>query len=193
MYPSSPSPISGKLFTLFGNHAAHLSFQYRAECAEWTLQSGPRNENVYSGSPSWKEAPLEDSGSLIGMLLNAHVSINARRKAFESAKAQDNGTIRKSFNIRVGASSWLKQEFLFHFIYLFLFFYSSLNHITVNTYSTSDQINFTFWHSELCWYQSEMQKCYFPTEACLIRKPDYSHTLIHTPFDKHRVAHWCIL
>lgn len=70
MYPSSLSSISQKLSTLCGNHTAHLSFQYRAECADWTPQSGPCNENVYSSSPSWKEAPLEDSASLIEMLLN---------------------------------------------------------------------------------------------------------------------------
>jgi len=29
VYPSPPSSISQKLFTLSGNHAAHLSFQYR--------------------------------------------------------------------------------------------------------------------------------------------------------------------
>lgn len=86
MYLSSLSSISQKLFTLSGNHAAHLSFQYRAEYAEWTLQSGPCNENIYSSSPSWKEAPLEDSVSLIEMLLNLQVSINAGGEAFERYK-----------------------------------------------------------------------------------------------------------
>lgn len=72
--------------SLSSNHTAHLSFQYRAECAEWTQQSGPCNENVYSSSPSWKKAPLEDSVSLIEMLLKLRASINAGGEAFERRK-----------------------------------------------------------------------------------------------------------
>lgn len=85
MYPSLLSPISQKLFTLSGNHA-HLSFQYGAECTEWTLQSGPCNENVYSSSPSWKKAPLEDSVLLIEMLLKLRACINAGGEASERQK-----------------------------------------------------------------------------------------------------------
>lgn len=42
------SSISLKLFTLSGNHAAQLSFQYRIAGAAPTPQSAACNENVYS-------------------------------------------------------------------------------------------------------------------------------------------------
>lgn len=42
------SSVSLKLFTLSGNHAAQLSFQYRIAGAAPTPQSAACNENVYS-------------------------------------------------------------------------------------------------------------------------------------------------
>lgn len=109
--------LSLRSFLLSGNHAAHLSFQYRAECAEWTPQSGPCNENVYSSSPSWKEAPLEDSVSLIEMLLNLHVSINAGGEAFERRKTM---VPCISHSIREQEQFPVQMWVYVFFIYLFL-------------------------------------------------------------------------
>lgn len=78
---------SQTLFSLSSNHAAHLSFQCGAECTEPAhMQSGPHNENIYFSFPSWKEAPLENSASLIEMLLNSHMSINAGGEAWQGTR-----------------------------------------------------------------------------------------------------------
>lgn len=120
-YPSPLSTTSQKLFTLLSNHAAHLSFQYRPECAEWTQQSAPSNENIHSCSSSWKEAPLGDGGSLIEMLLNVHRAINAGREAFGETRGSKTMVpcVCQWFNMDVGSgSSPLKCE-IFPFCVLF--------------------------------------------------------------------------